>query len=93
MSIRVACLACTALLVAACGGDPVETAAPAAPVESEPVAPKTTAANTLTADEQAAGDEVQGAHEVECQRCRPGMEKGANLYGLSRRSSREIDRS
>ena len=55
MSIRVTCLACTALLVAACGEKPTETAEPAAPVAAEPVTPATPAANTLTAEEQAAG--------------------------------------
>jgi hypothetical protein len=55
MSIRVVSLAGAALLLAACGEKPVETAGPAAPVEAEPVAPATPAANTLTAEEQAAG--------------------------------------
>jgi hypothetical protein len=55
MSIRVACLACTVLLVTACGEASVETAAPVAPVEAQPVTPATPAANTLTAEEQTAG--------------------------------------
>jgi hypothetical protein len=55
MSKRAAFFASTALLLAACGEKPVETATPAAPVEAEPVTPATPAANTLTAEEQAAG--------------------------------------